>query len=226
MNGREDLPRQRNGPECEAKKSGNPNTRSLEDHRPRLLHIGPVPKPPSLMPRILLDRRRYSLALTLSHAHPRRRRRRDSRRRRPHLPMRASGRSPRSSQLVSSEHHARPALAARGLLPDHVGERLHPAVLGLGAVGVEVDRLAVGEPHPEALFHEHVALLFFGEGGLAARAGFAGDFFLHQGGLVVDELAGFGEVDGGAGLACRFVVGGELGAFEFEEAAAPVLGGL
>ena len=44
-----------------------------------------------------------------------------------------------------------------------------------------------------------------------------------EGGFVVDELARFGEVDGCARLSGGFVVGGEFGAGEGEEAAAPVL---
>lgn len=180
--------------------------------------------PPGLVSRILLNGRRRTLCL--SQIHLRGCRWRVSRRRRSHLAVLGSRYSPRGPLLVSREHDPRPALATRRLLPDDVCERPHPAVLGLGAVGVEVDRLAVAEADPEAFFHEHVAFLFLGEGGLAPRAGFARDFFFHQGRLVVDEFAGFGEVDGGSRLARCFVEGGELGAFEFEEAATPELGDL
>lgn len=41
--------------------------------------------------------------------------------------------------------------------------------------------------------------------------------------LVVDELDGFGEVDGRTRLVSRFVEGGQLATGEAEETAAPVL---
>lgn len=116
--------------------------------------------------------------------------------------------------------------AARGAgTADGLAEGTHPFVFLRGRVGVEVDGFAVGEAEAEPLFDELVAFVFFGEGGFAAFLGGGvgcvgvGD----QGGLVVDELGGFGEVDGCAGLHGVFVVGGKAGGGEAEEAATPVL---
>jgi hypothetical protein len=48
-------------------------------------------------------------------------------------------------------------------LPDGLIEDFHPPFLLHGAVGIEVDNLAVGESDAEALFNEHVAFLLFGK---------------------------------------------------------------
>lgn len=123
------------------------------------------------MSRILLDGRRGTLCM--SGVHLRRCWRRNSWRRRSHLAVLGGRHFPRGPHLLPREDHPCPALTAGRLLPDDVRERLHPAVFLLGAVGVEVNRLAVAEPHPEAFFYEHVAFLFLGKGRLAPRAGFA-----------------------------------------------------
>lgn len=54
-------------------------------------------------------------------------------------------------------------------------------------------------------------------------ATFACHFLLHERGLVVNELAGFGKVNGRPWLSCGFMVSSELGTFKAEEAAAPIL---
>ena len=116
-----------------------------------------------------------------------------------------------------------PALACLGVFADNFGEGKHPGVLLGGAVGVKVDGFAIGEADAEALFDEHVAFLFLSEGRFAAGTALAGNLFLRQGGLVVDQLAGFGEVDVCSLLARGFVIRGEVGAIKFEKSTAPVL---
>lgn len=62
------------------------------------------------------------------------------------------------------EYDICPGLVPGGILADDLSESFHPAVFLSGAVGVEVDGFAVGKPHAEAFFYEHVALFFFCEG--------------------------------------------------------------
>lgn len=70
----------------------------------------------------------------------------------------------RSRGTTLGEYDISPRLVLAGILADDLGERFHPAVFLGGAVGVEVDGFAVGKPHAEAFFYEHVALFFFCEG--------------------------------------------------------------
>jgi len=46
---------------------------------------------------------------------------------------------------------------------DYLGQDLHPALLVLGVICVEVDDFAVVETNAEALLDEHVALFLLGE---------------------------------------------------------------
>lgn len=101
---------------------------------------------------------------------------------------------------------------------------MHPLVLKGAAIGVEIDRLAVGEADPEPLLDVLVALVFLGESGAAPAFVRVGRGRVRdEGGLVVDEAGGLGQVDDGAFLLRVLVVGREFGVLEAEEAAAPVL---
>lgn len=55
------------------------------------------------------------------------------------------------------------ACSTSAAAPDDVAEDLHPTLLILGCVGIEVDHLAVVEADPESFLNEHVALFFFGK---------------------------------------------------------------
>ena len=87
---------------------------------------------------------------------------------------------------LAGEHEARPAARDLGLAPHDLGQGAHPGGLIAGAVGVEVDDLAVGEAQAEPFLDEHVAFFLRGEGRAPPRTAFAGEFLLGQGGLVID----------------------------------------
>lgn len=130
----------------------------------------------------------------------------------------------RTLKLLLRKHHVTPFTGLPALLAHRLRKHRHPPFFILAVVRVEVDDLAVAEADPEPLFYEHVAFFLFSEGRLATRlAAFVVGIWLHERGLVVDELDGFGEFDARAWLAGHFVVSGKLGAVEAEEAAAPVL---
>lgn len=132
---------------------------------------------------------------------------------------------PRSTRgPLTSKHQIRPGLARRCILPHHLRENLHPVIFRGGAVGVEIDDLAIPEPDPESFFDEHVSFFFLGEGALATSTAFAGYFFLKQRRAIVNQLGCLGEIDRCSRLACRLVIRGQLGPVELEEAATPVLG--
>jgi hypothetical protein len=59
-----------------------------------------------------------------------------------------------------------PSFSGTGDIPlaDGLVEDFHPSILLDGAVGIEVDNLAVGESDAETFFDKHVALLLFGKG--------------------------------------------------------------
>ena len=129
----------------------------------------------------------------------------------------------RGDRALALEHNFGPAPRRLRVLADHLRQSPHPAFLVRCAVGIEVDDLAVGEAHAEAFLDEHVAFFLGGEGGAPAVAALARHLLLHERGLVVDQLAGFGEVDGRARLPSGFVVCRELGPLEAEEATPPIL---
>jgi len=115
-------------------------------------------------------------------------------------------------------------ITANAVAADDLAKDLHPALLVGGSVGIKVDYLAVVEPDAEPFLDEHIALFLFGKGRPSALAALAHCLLLRQRAAVVDQSLGVGEVDGGAGLACRLVVGCELGADQLEVTTTPVLG--
>lgn len=100
------------------------------------------------------------------------------------------------------------AASGRGTFADGISQDLHPAILVGRAVGVEVDDLAVSEADPEAFFHKHVALFLFGKRRLTPSTTPGCCFSLGQRRSIVNQLHGFGKVDSGPRLTCRFMVGG------------------
>ena len=130
---------------------------------------------------------------------------------------------PAGGVALFGEDEISPGLSLAKILANDLGQSDHPAVLLGGAVGVEVDGLAVGEAHTEAFFDEHVAFFLFGEGGFSPTSFLGRNVASHQGGLVVDELAGFGEVDRSSRLPCSLVVGCEFGTIQREESTSPIL---
>lgn len=87
-----------------------------------------------------------------------------------------------------------------------VGQDLHPAVLVLGSVSVEVDDFAVVEADSETLLDEHVALFFFGEGRTASLATLRDGLLLRERSPIIDEPLGVGKIDAGTRLTGGFVV--------------------
>lgn len=144
----------------------------------------------------------------------------------------------RQTRLRSSQTRLRPLLGEDQVgpprllrpiikrLPNDLTQHLHPLVLEGATIGVEIDRLAVGEADTETFLDVLVALVFLGESGAATTLGVGvggGGRVGDERGLVVDEARGLGQVDDGAFLMRVLVVGGEFGVLEAEEAAAPVL---
>lgn len=125
--------------------------------------------------------------------------------------------------LVLRQDEICPSLRRVRFLSHHFGKHFHPAFFLRGTISVEVDSFSIGEADSEALFDEHVALLFRCECGPTARAAFAGNLLLGERRLVVDELTSLCKVDGGAGLAGGLVVSGKFGILKTEEATTPVL---
>jgi len=92
---------------------------------------------------------------------------------------------------------------------NNLTQSLHPPLLLSAGIGVEVNRLAVSEADPETFFDVLIPLVFLGECTLtAAFTWVTARGVSYQGGLVVDEAGGFGEVDDSALLVGVFVVGG------------------
>src|SRR5271154_2156827 len=131
----------------------------------------------------------------------------------------------RHNALFSFEHHLRPPLglrSRRSTFTNNLAKNLHPFVLRRGRVSIEIYDLAIGEADAEALLDKHVALFFFRKGRPASSA-LRGDLLLRESGLVIDELGGFGEVNRGTRLECRFVISGQFCACQLEEASPPEL---
>src|SRR3569833_1307795 len=115
--------------------------------------------------------------------------------------------------------------AADAVAADDLGQDLHPALLVLGRVRVEVDDLAVVEADAEALLYKHVALLLLGEGRAAAPTVLARRLLLRQSPSVINQPLGVRQIDRGTRLPRGLVVGRQLGAHELEVAPSPVLRG-
>jgi hypothetical protein len=120
------------------------------------------------------------------------------------------------------QDHGDPALLCRDVSADSLNKDLHPALLLLACVGVEVNDLAVCKADPEALFDEHVAFFIFSKARLATTATLCGGRLLKRP-LVVEKLGGLRQVDCGSRLPSALVVGCEFGAFEAEVTTTPVL---
>jgi hypothetical protein len=99
----------------------------------------------------------------------------------------------------------------------------HPAFFVRSGVSVEVDHLAIIETDAKPFFNEHVTFFLLRKARLTALAALASSLLLGQCSTIVDEFTGIGQIDRGAWLPSRLVVGCELGSLEFEEAATPVL---
>lgn len=125
--------------------------------------------------------------------------------------------------LVLRQNKICPSLRRLRFLPHYLGKHFHPAFFLRGTISIEVNSFPISEADSEAFFDEHVALFFRCECGSTARATFAGNLLLCERRFVVDELASFCKVDGGAGLAGGFVVSGKFGILKTEEATTPVL---
>ena len=102
-------------------------------------------------------------------------------------------------------------------------ENLHPAILLSGAISIEVDGLSVSKADAETFFDKHVPLLFFSKGRFSPTFAFGRDIIAHESRLIINQLAGFGEIDGGSGLTRSFMVSGEFGPVKGEETSPPVL---
>lgn len=114
-------------------------------------------------------------------------------------------------------------VTAHAIATDDFVQDLHPAVLVMGAVSIEVDDLAVVEADAEALFDKHVALFFLGEGRSPALTTLAGGLLLRERLAIIDQALRIGQIDSRAGLTGGFMVRRELGTDELEESATPVL---
>lgn len=109
-----------------------------------------------------------------------------------HLPLLCPRRLGRSSSLLG-QHKIGPGLrSAYGqVFANDICKCFHPSIFLSGAVGVEIDGLAIGEADAETFFDEHVAFFLLCEGGFPPRATLRCSLCLHQRRFVVDQLAGF-----------------------------------
>jgi hypothetical protein len=89
------------------------------------------------------------------------------------------------------EDHGDPAFLCSDVSADSLNKDLHPALLLLACVGIEVNHLAVGKADAEALFNEHVAFFIFSEARLATTATLCGGRLLKRT-LVIEQFGGFG----------------------------------
>lgn len=67
-----------------------------------------------------------------------------------------------SRRLLPPKYNIAPALP-RTLLPNTLIQHLHPALLILRAIRIEINDLTIRKADPESLFHEHVAFFLFRE---------------------------------------------------------------
>lgn len=79
---------------------------------------------------------------------------------------------------------------ADAVAADHLGQDLHPALLVLSTVRVEVDDFAVIEADAESFLNEHVPFLLLGEGRPPALSVLGGGLLLCEGPAVVDQSLG------------------------------------
>ena len=70
---------------------------------------------------------------------------------------------------------------------DDIAQGLHPALLILGSISVEIDDLAVVESDSESLFNEHITLLFFSKSRTPSLAVAARGLGIGEGSSVIDE---------------------------------------
>jgi hypothetical protein len=133
--------------------------------------------------------------------------------------------------LLSPKHKLAPLRPGSGVAAvihhistaDDFVENLHPAFLVFSGVGVEVNHFAVVESNAEAFLNEHVPFFLFRKCGATSPAALAHRLLLREGLTVIDQALSVGEIDCSTGLACHFMISRELGAYQLEVTAAPVL---
>lgn len=106
---------------------------------------------------------------------------------------------------------------------DDIAKGLHPALLVLAGVGIEIDNLPVVEADTETLFDKHVTFLFFRKGRTASLAVATRGLGVRQLSSVIDESPGVGQIDGSTRLTGCLVVSSKLSADELEVTSTPVL---
>ena len=131
--------------------------------------------------------------------------------------------SPRNSCALLCQNEVGPRFRLSGVFAYNFGKNLHPAILLSGAISIEVDGFSVGKSDAKAFLNKHVPLFFFSKCRLSPTFALGRDIVAHESRLIINQLAGFSEVDGGSGLARYFMVSGELGAVKGEETSPPVL---
>lgn len=106
---------------------------------------------------------------------------------------------------------------------DDRAQNFHPLLLFPCRIGVKVNHFAVRKSDPEPFLDEHVSILFFRKGRLSSTPAFGARLLLGQGGFVINELRGLGQVDRRTRLVRRFVVSRELRSRELEQPSPPIL---
>ena len=131
--------------------------------------------------------------------------------------------SPRGSCALLCQNKVGPGFSLAGVFAHNLRENLHPAILLGGAISIKVDCFSISKADAEAFFDKHIPFFFFSKCRFSPTFALGRDVVAHESRLIINQLAGFGEVNGGSGLARRFVVSGEFGPVESEEPSPPVL---